>query len=315
MADCGVYLCTQRSQNGIVQLRVSDVITDCTLVNMMLRIPLSMNVFVSGSFATWLCERLLTKAVPEWVPNDIDVFVSLPSTEFEDLVGRFEQLHSSSCSRAVSQKTDMINVLMDGIIISFIRVAAASSYSDVVSEFDIDVCSPIVLLDDDVVWVQMSQHVESGIRHRLMHCTVRKRSSRFLQYPFQRILHRLSKYQARGYTLQSLTFVSGCQNDMRDGSVADGRCVLSVDDFNLLVPQRRGLPHDHFAVFHSEVPSNEEASCQDRGHHSTAATGAGTQRATAAVADGRNLKRPMSVEQNYDYGVDCDRFLEPDGFE
>jgi hypothetical protein len=265
MADGGgySYICTRRLNRGIVQLRVSEVITDCALVDVLLEIPLSLNVFVSGSCATWLSERLLTKAVPNWVPNDIDVFVSLPSTDFEDLVGHFVQLHSSSCIRAGAQKPEVINVQIFGIIISFVRVAAASSYLDVVSEFDIDVCSPIVLLDDAVVWVQMPQHVESGIQDRLMRCTVRKRSSRFLQYPFQITLHRLSKYQARGYTLQSLTFASGCRIDMLDGSDADGHCVLTVDDFSLLVPQRRGLPHNHLAVCLSDFLTDEEASCQD----------------------------------------------------
>ena len=56
------------------------------------------------------------------VPNDIDVFVLLPSVDFEDLVGHFLQLNSSCCSRDVTRKHDMINVQMDGPAISFIRV-------------------------------------------------------------------------------------------------------------------------------------------------------------------------------------------------
>ena len=134
---------------------------------------------------------------------------------------------------------------------------------DVVSNFDIDVCSPIIVIDEAVLWVQMSRDIASGIQNRTMHCTVRKRTSRFMQYPFQRTLHRLRKYVSRGYTLQSLKFESAVLSDSPDRDAPNG---LSVDDFDCWsFHQNRGLPHAHLAVCSSESLPDEQASDLDSG--------------------------------------------------
>ena len=207
--------------------------SECPWADVVELIPLSHRSFISGSFATWMAERALVSSTPLWTPNDIDVFVCLPLIEFNTLVQSFV----TSISRApvamgdfrvILRRTDMINVVLHNCSVSFIKCCAGSTAFDVVSDFDIDICTPIVVREGGALCVHMTPSVAESITDLKMHCHVRKRQPRFMQYPLQRSLNRIRKYVSRGYSFASLTFHSTTHIDFPD---RDAESSLFVDDF------------------------------------------------------------------------------------
>lgn len=227
--NSGIYLCTSIMSGGMIQLRIID---DCPWTHVLALVPFSQQIFISGSAATWLAERCLLQVTPNWSPNDIDVFASLPSDDFEDMVARYVDRHAHCAISVVRRqgRHDVVDVTMSNCQYtkSFIRCPIHFSARDVVHQFDIDICTPIIIHEDGALWVKMSQHVASSIRDRRMHCIVRKRNPEYLSYPFKKTLNRLHKYVARGYVFDSLTFESVTRADI---PLREEDCTLNVDDF------------------------------------------------------------------------------------
>ena len=230
----------------MVNLRASP---SCPWTDVLNQIPLSDRSFISGSSATWLAERSLLRCEPDWTPNDIDVFVCLPSIEFEGLVSAFMSNRIDAvtkCSR-YGQHQSIIDVTIPGssATVSFIRCPAYGCPQDVVHEFDINICTPIVTRKDDMLWVRMTPDVADSIRNRRLHCNMQKRHTKFMQYPLQRTLHRVGKYVERGYLFASMTFQSTAHIDFPEH---DAACTLNIDDFvrPTPLPDVDNLSSSHF---------------------------------------------------------------------
>jgi hypothetical protein len=130
--------------------------------------------------------------------------------------------------RVISKRTDMINVVLHSSSVSFIKCCAGSTAFDVVSDFDIDICTPIVVREGGALCVHMTPSVAESITDLKMHRHIRKRQPRFMQYPLQRSLNRIRKYVSRGYSFASLTFHSTTHIDFPD---RDAESSLFVEDF------------------------------------------------------------------------------------
>jgi hypothetical protein len=221
---------------GLIKQRIlSDL---CPWTDILQTIPLSDRLFVSGSCGTWLAERFVLHCVPEWKPNDIDVFACLPKVEFEIMVEAFLRWHRDADAISVVHKRhNIVDVTLScGTTVSFIKCSACSRSEDVIDQFDIDVCRPIVTRHDGDLWVQMSPEVAASIWNRIMNITNRKTNDKFLQYPLQRSLHRAQKYVARGYSFASLKFLSSTNIDFPEH---DAACSLNIYDFDCLsLPSR-----------------------------------------------------------------------------
>jgi hypothetical protein len=218
--------------DGQINQRILSV---CPLTDVLLQIPLTDRLFVSGSCATWMAERVMFQCDPEWLPNDIDVFACLPLDDFENMVAQFMRLQRDADAISVVRKRHnrIVDVTLPcGITVSFIKCSASCRSQDVIEQFDIDVCRPIIIRRDGDMSVQMTVDVAASIWNRIMNVINRKRNVKFLQYPLQRSLQRARKYAARGYTFASLTFLSSSSIDFPE---LDAACSLNIDDF--CVPQ------------------------------------------------------------------------------
>ena len=202
---------------------------DFSWVHVLDNITLSDKVFVAGSAATWLAERSLCRSIPLWSPNDIDVFMCQIPSKYETCVSTFQKLYNLS-SDAIVRHRDIADItLSSGLIESFIRCPVNWGAQDVISQFDINICTPFVVREADGIWVSMTIEVAASIREREMRCTVRKRNALFMQYPLQKSLHRMRKYAARGYTFGALIFESTSHMDFPD---RDAECELMISDFD-----------------------------------------------------------------------------------
>jgi hypothetical protein len=216
--------------NGTIKTRVT---ADFSWVHVLVNITLSDKIFVAGSAATWLAERSLCSSTPLWSPNDIDVFMCLTPSDYETCVSEFQKLYNLS-SDAVVRRRDIVDLtLSSGLIVSFIRCPINWGAQEVISQFDINICTPIIVREaDNGIWVSMSMEVAAGIREREMRCTVRKRNALFMQYPLQKSLHRMRKYAARGYSFGALIFEATSHRDFPD---RDADSELKISDFDHLV--------------------------------------------------------------------------------
>jgi hypothetical protein len=123
----------------------------------------------------------------------------IPS-KYETCVSTFQKLYNLS-SDAIVRHRDIADItLSSGLIESFIRCPVNWGAQDVISQFDINICTPFVVREADGIWVSMTIEVAASIREREMRCTVRKRNALFMQYPLQKSLNRMRKYAARGYS-------------------------------------------------------------------------------------------------------------------
>jgi hypothetical protein len=207
------------------------ILSVCSWTDVLLQIPLSDRLFVSGSCATWMAERVMFQCDPEWLPNDIDVFACLPWDDFNIMVAQFMRLQRDADAISVVHKrhNHIVDVTLPcGVTVSFIKCSASCRSEDVTEQFDIDVCRPIIIRRDGDLWVQMSTDVAASIRNRNMNIINRKRNDKFLQYPLQRSLHRARKYVARGYSFASLKFLSSTNFDFPEH---DAACSLNINDF------------------------------------------------------------------------------------
>lgn len=207
------------------------ILSVCSWTDVLLQIPLSDRLFVSGSCATWMAERVMFQCDPEWLPNDIDVFACLPWDDFNIMVAQFMRLQRDADAISVVHKrhNHIVDVTLPcGVTVSFIKCSASCRSEDVTEQFDIDVCRPIIIRRDGDLWVQMSTDVAASIRNRNMNIINRKRNDKFLQYPLQRSLHRARKYAARGYSFASLKFLSSTNIDFPEH---DAACSLNINDF------------------------------------------------------------------------------------
>jgi hypothetical protein len=227
-ANGGVYDSCLVAIDGMINLHADP---SCAWTDVLLQIPLTDRSFISGSAATWMAEHSMMRSEPIWSPNDIDVFVCLPTNDFEVLVAAFMNIHiDADCKIRRIGLQHIINVTIPGYsaAMSFIRCPAAATSQDIVQQFDIDVCTPIVTHKDGKLWVRMTTDVAASIRERKMHCNMRKRHSKFMHYPLQRTLHRVGKYVARGYFFASMTFYSSTHLDFPEH---DTNCTLNISDF------------------------------------------------------------------------------------
>jgi hypothetical protein len=225
------YDVPSETAEGMIKFQIDD----CPWWHVLVQVPLSRRVFISGSAATWIAERSLLNSTPEWTPHDIDIFACLPSVEFENMVSMYVHRHTTSCDISIERRQirhDVVDITIANCryIKSFIRCPPHCSASDVVQQFDIDICTPYIVHENGTFWVEMSATVADGIRNRCMNCVVRKQHSEFLCYPFKKTLHRLRKYVTRGYVFASLGFVTATHIDFPD---LDHECTLNVDDFDI----------------------------------------------------------------------------------
>ncbi len=197
----------------------------------LLAIPLSEHMFIAGGAATWLAERATFRTDPDWTPDDVDVFICQREDMFVTIVLALMQSYINIPGAYVVRRLGIIDVKMvNNPHLSFIRCAANANARAVVAQFDIDICRPIVMKSEGEIVVKMTADVEAGIRNRHMQGHIPKQQQPMLQYPLAKTLHRLSKYQSRGYNLVSLTFHSVMNMDY-----PDRECMLHADDFYSLV--------------------------------------------------------------------------------
>lgn len=193
-------------------------------------IPLSDEVFIAGGAATWLTERATFGSDPEWAPGDIDVFICQRHDLFITIVNTLLLHHIDIKHAQVIRRNGIVDVLYaDRPHLSFIRCDVNVHARAIVSQFDIDICKPIVTKHDGDIVVMMTGEVLAGIRDRQMRCTVTKKYPSTIQYPFATTLLRLSKYQTRGYNLVTLTFMSAIHMDF-----PELESWLHADDFRSL---------------------------------------------------------------------------------
>lgn len=212
---------------------------DCMLIvdteglswkSILMAIPMSEQVFIAGGAATWLTERASIGADPEWTPTDIDVFVCQRDDVFVTIVNALLLCHIDLRHAQVKRGNGIIDVqLTNRPHLSFIRCDVNVHARTVVSQFDIDICQPIVMKRNGEIVLLMSGEILAGIRDRCMHCTVAKKKPSAMSYPFAKTLSRLSKYQTRGYNLASMTFTSVIHLDF-----PDLESWLHADDFRSL---------------------------------------------------------------------------------
>ena len=181
--------------------------------NILLKIPFSQYVFIAGSAATWMAEYALFETEPAWVPGDIDVFVLYPESMFETLVATFMAHHVDSIGSAIRKRRNVVDIVLNPSLscepaLSFVRCLSAGNDRDVIGQFDIDVCKVVINRFDGVLQVKVAEDVLAQIRDRQMHCFVRKRTPRSLQYPLQKTLLRMMKYRSRGYKCMSILLES-----------------------------------------------------------------------------------------------------------
>jgi hypothetical protein len=226
----GSYLCTCIQSNGMIKFRIVD---DCPWSDVMSQVQLSQRIFISGGAATWIAERSLLQSTPLWHPCDIDIFACLPTIDFEDIIAKFVHSHSSNCETTIVRRQtqrEVVDVTTSTCryTISFIRCPPHCSAGDVTQQFDLDICTPLIVVEDGAHWVQMTQDVASSIRDRRMHCVVRKCNPAYLSYPFQRTMNRVRKYVSRGFVFASLKFASAIHVDFPE---CDEERTLNADDF------------------------------------------------------------------------------------
>jgi hypothetical protein len=212
---------------------------DCMLIvdtesltwkSILMAIPLSEQVFIAGGAATWLTERATTGTDPEWIPGDIDVFVCQRDDMFVTIVNALLLCHIDISHAQVIRGNGIIDVqFTNRPHLSFIRCDVNVHARAVVSQFDIDICKPIVIQRNGEIILQMSGEILAGISDRCMHCTIDKKKPSTMAYPFAKTLSRLSKYQTRGYSLASMTFRSVINLDF-----PDLESWLHADDFRTL---------------------------------------------------------------------------------
>ena len=197
-------------------------------------LPLTDQVFISGSAATWLAERAIFGSDPQWSPSDVDVFICQNQSMFITIAQAvLQRLANKSKVISVQDIHKLFNIKVgSGPHLSFIKCRASFCVHDVVNQFDINICQPVVAFSNDECVVKMSPNVAYCIRNRLMECVITKNDKRFADYPLSRTLHRLSKYRSRGYTLMSMTFLSNMHIDFPDSSQE-----LQPEDFRPLLAE------------------------------------------------------------------------------
>jgi hypothetical protein len=195
-------------------------------------LPFSEYIFVSGSAATWMAERAEFDCIPDWIPNDIDVFVCYSEKMFQSFVTAW-LIRNKYIGVAVRRRLGMVDVTLPCYPnLSFVRCNEHWRASDVIQHFDIDICTPIINRRNGGIYVEMSPAVEANIRERKMHCAVRNPKFISKQYPFMRTLNRLQKYKTRGYAFMSMTFHSAIHPDFPECDVE-----LRPEDFKALLSQ------------------------------------------------------------------------------
>jgi hypothetical protein len=222
-------------------------------------LPLSDQVFISGSAATWLAERAIFGSDPEWSPSDVDVFICHNQSTFISIAQTVLQRHSNKLTVInVHNIHNLFNIKVgSGPHLSFIKCRASLCAHDVVNQFDINICQPVVVISHDQFIVKMSPHVAYCIRNRLMECEIKKNDKRFADYPLSRTLHRLSKYRSRGYSLMSLTFLSNVHVDYPDCSQE-----LQPEDFRPMLIDHNLNPRDKRYMTLQNIPSHRDATCK-----------------------------------------------------
>ena len=226
----GSYICTRIQINGMIKFRIID---DCPWSDVLSQVPLSKQLFISGSAATWLAERSLHERTPLWYPGDIDIFACLPIIDFENIVANFTHRHTIDCETTIERRPtrrEVVDVTTSKCryTVSFIRCPPHSCAGDVTRQFDLDICTPLIVVEEGALWVQMTQNVASSIRNRRMQCVVRKSNPEYLSYPFQKTMNRVRKYVSRGYIFDSLKFESTTHADFPE---RDEECTLNAGDF------------------------------------------------------------------------------------
>ena len=166
--------------------------------------------------------------VPEWKPGDIDVFCPLPETDFVEMVEEFVAQHESQIL-SVRKRLGIVDVELHSQTVTLSFVRCRSPPEDVIQQFDIDICQVMVHLHAHVIVVTMPNAVMGSIRDREMRCVLRKRSNAYMHYPLQRTLHRLRKYQARGFFIRSICFESTTHIDFPEHDLE-----VSPDDFGAI---------------------------------------------------------------------------------
>jgi hypothetical protein len=219
------------STNDDMSTELHEAIIDADLpwAHLLSLIPLCDSMFIAGSAATWLAERLLFDAVPMWTPSDIDVFMCHTAPMFHTLTTAWV-VRYPKIGGAVIRRINIVDVSMPSPPnLSFVRCNENLSAADVTKQFDIDICTPIVIRRNGALYIHMTAHVASCIRDRIMHCIMRQHRFGSMHYPVQKSLTRLRKYQARGYALMTLTFESTVSRDFPEFD-----CMLNLDHFDNL---------------------------------------------------------------------------------
>jgi hypothetical protein len=191
-------------------------------------------MFSSSCFSVPFLLEDIFGSDPQWSPSDVDVFICQNQSMFITIAQAVLQRCANKLTVInVENIHNLFNIKVEsGPHLSFIKCRASLCAHDVVNQFDINICQPVIGFTHDQFIVKMSLHVAYCIRNQLMECVIKKTDKRFMDYPLSRTLHRLSKYRSRGYTLMSLTFLSNMHIDFPDSSQE-----LQREDFRPLLTE------------------------------------------------------------------------------
>ena len=193
-----------------------DDIDDVAWLHLLRLVQLSDTVFVAGSAATWMAQRVVLSSMPSWDPSDVDIFVLHNSDAFRRIVASFVD-RVFSYNPVIHVKDNIVNVGFGHAAIpvfSFVMCDAESA-DEVCAGFDINVCTVTLRMSDGPrgrLQMMMSRSVMSDIVQGRMRCVIRRKRGPW-QYPMQRSLWRVSKYRARGFRFVSLTFEESSPHD------------------------------------------------------------------------------------------------------
>ena len=178
--------------------------------------PATEDAAITGSVAVALYDMQLNKRDITWHPNDLDIFIAIPEEErlqplaraypimekwvhdAEDKGFQYSLTHGSSLYSTGMCIYDFVcdnphdHQLIRHPKVSFI-VKCAASVREVCDEFDLPICGPILLRNENGYKIDVTGNMEAMFLNHEMHCRYRMLNTR--------TMYRMIKYLERGFTI------------------------------------------------------------------------------------------------------------------
>ena len=248
-------------------LTTHDVEPVWKLIHHQQRVKPDFPVFIAGSFALFMYERIALKTKPLWIPNDCDIFVLAGSeTAFAKYVSSFAAFLSRVCDDdmaftlttstryqyALGQDITFKEINLDGmdVKLSFIFNPACTEVHHVLNGFDIDVVrvnydikSRVFRVPVYIKWNILRSEAKVLRVFKWASNTPTEQEQRALT----QTLERMRKYQQRGYRFLNIPRVvslSAARPGPHDTSPADGSASDDGDsDSDKSHPAKRITPN------------------------------------------------------------------------